>query len=529
MGLKTFTVSDVSSHNTENDCWIIVHNKVYDMTPFLNDHPGGKKIVLKVAGQDASKQFDNFHNQAILDKYTPKLCIGEIGSASSSSASASNEQADEEIELTRFGELVPYGDPTWYQEWHTPYYKDHHAKFRSAVRKFVDTHITPNVHEWDEKKGIPAEVFRLMADNGLLALAVGNPFPKDYYKGKVLGYDDVSLIDPFTNFIFGDELARCGSGGVLWGTLGGLGIGLPPILKFGSEELKQKVAPDCLAGKKFICLAITEPSGGSDVANITTEAKLSDDGEHYIVNGEKKWITNGVWADYFTVAVRTGEPGMKGISLLLIERNMPGVKTRQMDCTGVWASGTAYITFEDVKVPKANIIGKVNGGFKCIMYNFNQERMGIIIQANRFSRVCFEEALKYAHKRKTFGKRLVDHPVIRMKFAQMARQIEATHAWIEQILYQTCMQPFEQQVLTLGGPIALCKAQCTQVLEYCVREAVQIFGGIAYTRGGQGEKVERLNREVRAYSIPGGSEEIMLELGIRQSMKVMEFIRGSKL
>jgi alkylation response protein AidB-like acyl-CoA dehydrogenase len=143
-----------------------------------------------------------------------------------------------------------------------------------------------------------------------------------------------------------------------------LGIGLPPILKFGSEELKQRVAPGCLNGTKNICLAITEPYAGSDVANLKTEAKLSDDGQYYIVNGEKKWITNGVFADYFTVAVRTGGPGMGGVSLLLIERNMPGVKTRQMLCSGVWASGTSYITFEDVKVPRSNLVGKENGGFK---------------------------------------------------------------------------------------------------------------------------------------------------------------------
>jgi alkylation response protein AidB-like acyl-CoA dehydrogenase len=143
-----------------------------------------------------------------------------------------------------------------------------------------------------------------------------------------------------------------------------LSIGLPPVLKFGSEELKQRIAPGCLNGTKNICLAITEPYAGSDVANLKTEAKLSDDGQYYIVNGEKKWITNAVFADYFTVAVRTGGPGMGGVSLLLIERTMPGVKTRQMLCSGVWASGTTYITFEDVKVPKSNLIGKENAGFK---------------------------------------------------------------------------------------------------------------------------------------------------------------------
>ena len=155
-----------------------------------------------------------------------------------------------------------------------------------------------------------------------------------------------------------------GAGGVPLGTFFIFGMALGPVISVGSKFLKDRIARDVISGKKVHALAITEPYAGSDVANIKTEAKLSDDGKYYIVNGEKKWITNGVFADYFTTAVRTGGPGMGGVSLLLIERTMPGVKTRQMQCTGVWSSGTAYVTFEDVKVPKENIIGKENGGFK---------------------------------------------------------------------------------------------------------------------------------------------------------------------
>lgn len=130
---------------------------------------------------------------------------------------------------------------------------------------------------------------------------------------------------------------------------------------------------------------------------------------------EKKWITNGIWADYFTTAVRTGGEGMNGISVLLIERTSPGISTRRMDCQGVWSSGTTYITFEDVKVPVENIIGKENKGFRVIMANFNHERIGIVIQAIRFARVCYEESVKYANKRETFGKKLIQHDVIKMK------------------------------------------------------------------------------------------------------------------
>jgi len=289
------------------------------------------------------------------------------------------------------------------------------------------------------------------------------------------------------------------------------------VLLFGSEELKDKVADDCLRGKKFICLAISEPEAGSDVAGIHTTARR--EGDYYIVNGSKKWITNGIFADYFTTAVRTGGKGGGGLSLLLIEKSFPGVSTRKMKCTGVWPSGTTYVSFDDVKVPVKNLIGTENEGFKYIMYNFNHERWSLVIQATRLSRVLYEESFKYALKRKTFGVRLVDHQMIRGKFADMLRQIEATQAWAELVTYQMTTMDKKQQNQILGGAIALLKTQSTKTLEYCAREAAQIFGGASYVRGGVGEKVERLYREVRAYSIPGGSEEIMMDFGVRQAVK----------
>jgi len=161
-------------------------------------------------------------------------------------------------------------------------------------------------------------------------------------------------------------------------------------------------------------------------------------------------------------------------------------------------------------------------GFMYIMANFNMERMGICLQANRFSRVCLEESFKYAHKRKTFGKRLIDHPVIRQKIADMARQIEVTHSHCENLIYQFMHMPPDKGMIKLGGETALLKVQCTRVFEFCAREAAQIFGGASYVRGGQGEKIERLYREVRAYAIPGGSEEIMMDLAVRMGQKSYE-------
>jgi len=190
-----------------------------------------------------------------------------------------------------------------------------------------------------------------------------------------------------------------------------------------------------------------------------------------------------------------------------------------MDCQGVWSSGTTFVTFDNVEVPASNMIGGENEGFKVIMKNFNHERWGFVVQANRFSRICLEESFKYATKRKTFGKTLVEHPVIRWKLAEMARQVEGTHHWLENLTHQLNTMPSAVANEVLGGPIALAKAHATKVFEFCAREASQVFGGNAYTRSGLGEKIERLYRDVRAYAIPGGSEEILLDLSVRQALK----------
>merc|ERR1712187_979247 len=204
---------------------------------------------------------------------------------------------------------------------------------------------------------------------------------------------------------------------------------------------------------------------------------------------------------------------------------MPGVNTRKMKCSGVWSSGTTYITFEDVKVPVSNLIGKEGKGFQLIMKNFNHERFGLVAMTNSVSRVCMEESLKFASKRKTFGKALIQHDVIRWKLAEMVRMIESTHAWLENVTYQLNTMHKMEATYKLGGVTALLKVQSTKVFEYCAREAAQIYGGLSYTRGGQGEKVERLNREVRAMAVPGGSEEIMLDLGVRQTSKLAQMAK----
>ncbi|CAK7213954.1 hypothetical protein SCUCBS95973_001976 [Sporothrix curviconia] len=538
---KTFTQAEVASHNKPDSLYITVDGDVYDLTKFQDDHPGGKKILARVAGKDASKQFWKYHNEGILKKYQPSLLIGSLDSkpkpkaapapapkpkpAAAAAPKKASPDADKPAEkhevepLEPFGAIIPFADPAWYQSYRSPYFNETHAALRAEVREWIDTAIEPNVTEWDEAKQVPPEIYKELGRRGYLAGLLGTEYQKDY-TDNVVQCVPTEKWDLFHEMLLTDEISRSASGGFVWNLLGGFGIGCPPLVKFGKKSLKDRILPGILNGDKRICLAITEPDAGSDVANLTCEAKLSEDGKHYIVNGEKKWITNGIWSDYFTTAVRTGGEGMNGVSLLLIERESGGVSTRRMDCQGVWSSGTTYITFEDVKVPVENLLGKENQGFRVIMTNFNHERIGIIIQCLRFSRVCYEESVRYAHKRKTFGKRLIDHPVIRMKLAHMARQIEASYNWLENVIYQCETMNETEAMLRLGGAIASLKAQSTITFEFCAREASQIFGGLSYSRGGQGGKVERLYRDVRAYAIPGGSEEIMLDLSMRQSLRV---------
>ncbi len=207
-----------------------------------------------------------------------------------------------------------------------------------------------------------------------------------------------------------------------------------------------------------------------------------------MVNGSKKWITNGIWADYCTAAVRTGGTGASGVSLLIIPLKALGVSRRQMFNSGVGASGSTFITFEDVRVPIENLIHTENRGFEVIMNNFNAERKTIATQCIRLSRVCVEDAWKHACTRETFGKKLIDNPIIRAKFVKMGRMIEPAWAFLEQLtlLNEMNRKSLGEGQVRIGGMTAMLKIISTRCLEKCVREAQQILGGLGYAKGGKG-------------------------------------------
>ncbi len=355
-------------------------------------------------------------------------------------------------------------------------------------------------------------MYKRASDVGILPAVIG--WPED-----VVGRKRPKGYDGFFAFICFDEVSRCASGGVVWGLVGGLGIGLPPVAHFGNKDLKQRVAGPCFRGEKRIALAVSEATAGSDVANLATTAR--DEGDFYVVNGLKKWITCGMFADFFTTAVRTGDEksGMGGVSLLLIEKSRKGVSVRPMDCMGVKGSGTAYVEFDEVKVPKTNLIG----GVMVLLRNFVTERLGLAVQANRFAREALRLSIEHCRKRMVFGKPLEKQPVVRYKIATMARKVETTHAFLESLAYRIVAEEaasgnWLEPLLRLGAEAALAKVQATRTFEHCARNAAHLYGGNSYVKG---NRVEHLYRQVLSLAIPGGSEDVMVDAAARLSLKGM--------
>ena len=375
----------------------------------------------------------------------------------------------------------------------SPYYGETHEALAQSVRRFVEREVAPYIDQWEVEGELPRSLHKKAAEAGILGLR----YPEEY-GGHSEGFDI------FHGLTQTEELAAVGAGG-LGASLMTHGIGLPPILALGSDEMKRRVAPPVLAGDKIIALGITEPSGGSDVANLRTKAVR--DGNHYVVNGSKMFITSGMRADWLTCAVRTGGEGAGGVSLLLIEMDAPGVARTRLDKMGWRCSDTAAIYFEDVRVPAENLIGPENGGFIGIMRNFNSERLGMAMGCCAYARVCLKEAAEWAQQRETFGKTLVKHQSIRIKLANMARQISATQAWVDLCAWQM------KEGRDKPADFAMLKVQATQMLEAVARDAAQVLGGASYITG---SKIERIYREVRVNAIGGGSEEIMLDLAGRQ-------------
>ncbi|MEB0046243.1 MULTISPECIES: acyl-CoA dehydrogenase family protein [unclassified Pseudomonas] len=373
------------------------------------------------------------------------------------------------------------------------YFDSSHQLVRDSVRRFVEREILPDIDQWEEAESFPRDLYLKAGAAGILG--IGYP--------ETLGGSHEG--DLFARVAASEELMRCGSGGLVAG-LCSLDIGLPPILKWATPQVRDRVVPQVLAGEKISALAITEPSGGSDVANLQTRAVR--DGDYYRVSGSKTFITSGVRADFYTVAVRTGEPGFGGISLMLIEKGTPGFSVgRQLKKMGWWASDTAELFFDDCRVPVGNLIGVENMGFACIMGNFQNERLALALMANMTAQLALEESLKWARQREAFGKPIGKFQVLKHRLAEMATALEVSREFTYR---QAAKMAAGQSVIK---EISMAKNFATDTADRITTDAVQILGGMGYMRE---SLVERLYRDSRILSIGGGTREVMNEIISKQ-------------
>jgi alkylation response protein AidB-like acyl-CoA dehydrogenase len=411
---------------------------------------------------------------------------------------------------------VPWAEPAWLASLESPYYNESHRKLQAYARAFIDQKILPHNLEWEEQGDCPDAAKADYIKSGL-------PFaniPAEYWPHglNLAAGIPADKFDVFHFMVISDEISRI-EGGVGIALAGANSIGVPPIINHGTEEQRQRWLPGLFTRETSFCLGITEPSGGSDVANIRTRAVKSEDGTQYIVTGTKKWITGAQWASHMTTAVRTGGPGTKGISMLVIPLHSRGVEIEKIYNSGQNAGGASWVRLSNVRVPVENLLGRENAGFKYIMTNFNKERFLMAIICNRKARTCLSTATQYAYTRETFGKPLIYHQIIRHKIITLAREVESHWAWLEQIAYHIQIHGWQND--NVAGRIALAKVSGGRVLEQAAREAQQIMGGVAYQRNGPGGggRIEQITRDLRMMVVGGGSEEILGDLAFKQDTK----------
>lgn len=363
-----------------------------------------------------------------------------------------------------------------------------HRLYYDTCLKFAQQEIAPHAYDWEEAEIFPRELYKKAAEAGIL----GASFPEVYGGGGG---------DAMHSLVQSEALMTGGSTGVVVG-LGSLGIGLPPILFLGTDAQKARFIPPVLAGDKIAALAVTEPGTGSDVAGIRTRAVK--DGDNYVLNGTKMFITSGVRADQVTVLARTGEDPHGGLTFFVVEKGMPGFGvSKSLKKMGWRASDTAELVFDNVQVPASHRLGAEGSGFIAVMNNFQNERLGLAVYGHASAQIALQEAERYVRERLAFGKKLVEFQVIRHKLARMATLLRAAKTLNYQVARKIGKGENVVEAVSEAKNFA-----CEVALEVC-DHAVQIFGGMGYMRE---TVVERLYRDVRLLPIGGGTSEIMNEI-----------------
>jgi len=368
-------------------------------------------------------------------------------------------------------------------------FNEQHDMFRQAVRSFIEKEVEPHIEEWERAGQIPKSIWPRMGQLGFL----GVEYDEKYGGGGA---------DFLTTMVLCEEMARSRSGSLAMAVGVQTDMASPHLYWTGSEALKERYLPDICAGRSLCCIAVTEPGGGSDVAAIKTRAVR--DGDHYVLNGSKMFITNGALADLYFVAARTESgAGSKGISMFIVEKGTPGFAVgRRLDKMGWRSSDTAELVFDGCRVPAQNLLGEEGRGFYAIMRNFQNERIAIAAMATGEAAKAIELTLAYVKTRKAFGAPLWDKQAIRQRLSMLAAKVEAgrqlvQHAAALDAAGRDCVKE-----------VSMAKAYCAELLNDVVYDCLQFHGGAGYIRE---TAIERMYRDARVQSIGGGATEVMLE------------------
>jgi len=379
---------------------------------------------------------------------------------------------------------------------------DEHQSFREILRSFIKKEIAPYIDQWEKEKQIDRSIWKKMGEMGFMGLN----YPEEY--------GGLNL-DFYYSMIFCEELSYCYSGGFTISALVIQYMSAPYILKYASDEVKRRYLPGIIAGDLVSAVAITEPGAGSDVKNMKTSA--SREGDFYIVNGSKTFITNGYYGDIFITAVKTDtSKGSKGISLLLIERSSEGVHSQKIDKMGWHASDTAELSFSDVKVPVENLIGIEGAGFQYLMDGLQLERLTAAIHSLATADSALRYTLDYVSSREAFEKKLSDFQVLRHRLADMTASIAVTKGFI----YNCC--DLQQQKKYAVKECSIAKLKASELAIDVVSQCLQLFGGYGFT---EDYKISRLYRDVRVGTIIAGTSEIMLEIIAKMTIDHVDYQR----
>jgi acyl-CoA dehydrogenase len=373
-----------------------------------------------------------------------------------------------------------------------PFATPERRALRETTRRFVEKEVSPHLDEWERVGELPRELHRKAGDVGLLG--VGFPESVGGGGGDVI---DVTTVT--------EEIHYAGGSGGLVASLFTCGIALPHIVAAGDRRQIERWVRPTLAGELIGSLAVTEPDGGSDVANIRTTAKR--DGDHYIVNGAKTFITSGCRADFVTTVVRTGDAGAQGLSLLVVEKGTPGFTvTRKLDKMGWHCSDTAELSYVDVKVPAANLVGAEGAGFAQVATHFVTERLALAVQGYATAQRALDLTVDWCRLRETFGRPLISRQVVQHKLAEMTRRVDVARTYARNLAVRYAGGE------SLVAEACFAKNTAVETAEWVVSEAVQLHGGLGYMRESE---VERHYRDARILGIGGGTNEILTGLAAK--------------